>query len=417
MKRRDFIVNSALLGLSPFVLELMSGCAKATSKRKPVFVFVQLIGGNDSLNTLIPLNDYSRIVSARPNLFIPENKILPIKGTSVNGLHPSMKPIQEMYDNDLLSFVQGVGYENPSYSHFRSADVYLTGSASNEILTTGWMARYLESIYKNYPDGFPNMEHTEPPAIKVGDTGTYLFQGKTMDMSMVIDPASVFEAPDVDEVVNPDESLAAQEVRAIRNMLLQTKRYSPFLEKALAVPFEHSKMYPPTGTNPLADQLKLVARLINSGLQTSAYMVDLKGFDTHDNQVDAKNATKGPHSDLLAKLSQALACFWDDIEKMRRQDDVAGMVFSEFGRRIMSNASYGTDHGSSQAVMFFGSKINPGITGENAVIPDSLTVNDNLEVVYDFRAVYASVLRGWFNADEKVITQAVGSFDKLKVFS
>jgi len=417
MKRRTFIKNASLAALSPFVLQLMNSCTKVVAGKKPVFVFVQLIGGNDSLNTLIPLNNYKKIVEARPNLFIPEKHILPLTGTSVNGLHPSLTHIQEMYNNNLVSFVQGVGYDNPNYSHFRSSDIYLTGSSASEILSTGWMARYLETLYPDYPKGFPSAIKPDPPAIKIGDTGTFLFEGSTMDMSIVIDPASEFEAPDVSDVNSNDLTLAAKEVKAIRDMLLQTKHYAPTLKSALAVPFKHSSLYPEKGVNPLADQFKLVAKLINSGLNTSVYMVDLKGFDTHDNQVATDDSTKGPHSELLSQLSQGIACFWDDIEKMGRQQDVAGMVFSEFGRRIMSNASYGTDHGSSQAVMFFGANLKQGIIGNNPLIPEKLTVNDNLAVEYDFRSVYASVLKGWFKADEQSITKAVGPQPLLEVFT
>ncbi len=418
MKRKKFIVNTSLAAISPFVLDFLSACKSVSAKeRSPIFIFIQLTGGNDGLNTLIPLNDYSKIVEARPNLYIPEKKILPLNNTSNNGLHPSMKAVQEMYNNNLITFVQGVGYENPSYSHFRSSDIYLTGSSATEVIHTGWMARYLKTVYNNYPYGFPSALHPEPPAIKVGDTGTYLFQGEELDMSLVIDPASEFVAPDVENNNSKNESLAAIEVATIRKMLLQTKSYSSVIENALSVPFNHSKLYPKTGTNSLADQLKLVARFINSGIKTPVYMVELKGFDTHDNQVDPNDTAKGPHSDLLAKLSEAVACFWDDIVKMGREDTVAGMTFSEFGRRIMSNASYGTDHGSAQAIMLFGKNMKQGIVGKNPVIPQNLTVDNNLEVEFDFKSVYSTVLQGWFKSGKMIADKVIGQQPYIDLFS
>lgn len=157
---------------------------------RKIQVLIQLTGGNDGLNTLIPLNEYDKLVKARPNLFIPENKVLLLNGNRDTGLHPSQRGIRDMYNHGLASFVQGVGYENQNYSHFRSADIYLTGTESSKVLYTGWMARFLETKFKGYPEGFPNRENPDPPAIKVGDTGTFLFQGNEMDLSIVYGPAT-----------------------------------------------------------------------------------------------------------------------------------------------------------------------------------------------------------------------------------
>ena len=417
MKRRVFIKSSATAALFPFFLNAFAGCNSSSENRKKILVMIQLNGGNDGLNTLIPLDKYDKLSYARPNLLIPENKVLKLKGTSITGLHPSLKGIRDLYDNDLIKFVQGVGYENPDYSHFRSTDIWLTGSESTKVLYTGWMARYLETQYKNYPIGFPSTAHPDPPAVKIGETGTFLFQGNEMDMSIVIDPASGFNPPEVETSEKTSNTLAGKEVESIRNILLQTLRYSGTVNKALNSSCTHSKLYPEKGINLLADQLKMVAKMIYGGLGTSVYLVELKGFDTHDTQVDAKDTTKGAHADLLSKLSEAITCFWDDIVRMGKEKEVVGMTFSEFGRRIISNASYGTDHGSSQPLLFFGSSIDAGIIGDNPSIPDNVGVNDNLEMQFDYRSIYSSVLKNWlFTPSNELNKILLGNFPEVKIF-
>jgi uncharacterized protein (DUF1501 family) len=416
MKRKTFLKTTSLAALAPFVLSALSQCTGNTRSGKRILVLIQLVGGNDGLNTLIPLDNYKSLVEARPNLHIPENKILPLKGTSRLGLHPSLAGFQDLYNHGLMGFIQGVGYENQNYSHFRSSDIWLTGSPSNEVLYTGWMARYLETRFKNYPEGFPNDKQPDPPAIKIGDTGSYLFQGTKMDMSIVIDPATAFEPMMVDSDSQQNEGFAAAEVKTIREILLQTERYSKVIKHALATDIQHSKLYPKQGENSLADQFKVVAKLIKGGLDTSVYLVELKGFDTHDRQADPKDATKGVHADLLAKLAQAVNCFWDDMNHINRENDVLCMTFSEFGRRIMSNAGNGTDHGSSQPIMVFGNQIKGGITGKNPLIPEKATTYDNLDLQYDYRAVFASVLKQWAGASDEVIQSVLpGNFPQIDI--
>jgi hypothetical protein len=147
------------------------------------------------------------------------------------------------------------------------------------------------------------------------------------------------------------------------------------------------------------------------------YLVDLKGFDTHTEQVTKGDTTKGIHAELLAKLSQAITCFWDDVVKMGREGDVAGMTFSEFGRRIVSTSGYGTDHGSSQPLLFFGANIKQQLIGHNPIIPEKVTTEDNLPLQYDFRTVYKSVLSQWFQAPDALIAKVLPEqHDTLPIF-
>ena len=419
MNRKSFIVQSATVAAMFPLLNALHSCNKLNKgKQRKVFVFIQLAGGNDGLHTLIPLNHYKRISEVRKNIYIPEKKILPIKGTSDAGLHPSLAGIRDMFDNGLAGFVQGVGYDQPNFSHFRSSDIWLTGSESAKVLYTGWIARYLETRFKNYPDGYPNANAPHPPAIRVGETGTFLFQGKAMDMSLVINPEIPFGESGTESSDGEAESFGAEEVRTIREMLLQTDKYAGVVKKALATPFASSKQYPKAGENPLADQLKVVAQLIHAGLETSVYLVDLKGFDTHVEQCSPSDTTKGKHADLLHQLSEAITCFWDDVVHMGRESDVAGMTFSEFGRRIVSTSGYGTDHGSSQPVLFFGSDIQNNLIGHNPIIPENITVDDNLPLQFDFKSVYSSVLSEWYKAPKEVINQVLpGNFQTLNMFN
>ncbi|MBS1618518.1 MAG: DUF1501 domain-containing protein [Bacteroidetes bacterium] len=419
MNRRKFVRNSAIIASMYPLLRAVEAChTRKSGTGKKIFILIQLLGGNDGLHTLIPMDDnYGRLTRARPNIYLPENKILPIKGTSIAGLHPALIGIQDMYDHGLAGFVQGVGYDNPNFSHFRSSDIWLTGSESSQALYTGWMARYLEGRFKNYPDGYPSKAQPDPPGIKIGDTGSFLFQGKAMDMSIVVNPAIPFGASGTEDQHQASLSFGEDEVKVIREILLQTDKYSATVKKALDTPFASSKLYPKKGENSLADQLKVVSQLIHGGLDTSVYVVDLKNFDTHVEQVSASDRTKGNHANLLGKLSQAIACFWDDVVHMGREDDIAGMTFSEFGRRIASTSGLGTDHGSSQPILFFGNSIDTQLIGKNPFIPDKVSVDDNLAMQYDFKSIFTSVLQQWFDAPADQTTAIFQhKFDTLPLF-
>jgi hypothetical protein len=193
---------------------------------------------------------------------------------------------------------------------------------------------------------------------------------------------------------------AGHELTFLRQVAQQTQQYSTVITNAAAKGANKSPLYPPAGQNSLADQLKIVAQLIGGGLKTRIYVVNIGGFDTHSNQVDSTQTDIGAHATLLGKLSDAIEAFLDDIRLLRVDDRVIGMTFSEFGRRIKSNASFGTDHGAAAPVFVFGRRILNGVFGANPSLPASATVNDNIPMQYDFRSVYASVLREWFHVSD-----------------
>jgi len=409
MKRRDFIsktVPVSLLpmfiggfsvqayGRSPFLETLVS----AASETDRVFVLIQLNGGNDGLNTVIPLSEYTNLAKARANILIPEAKVLKLNDST--GLHPSLSGMADLYNKGKLSVIQSVGYPNPNFSHFRATDIWLTASDSNQYVTNGWLGRYLNEEYPSFPESYPNTVMPDPLAIQIGSTISPGLQGPSVSMGMTItDPTKFYQL--VTGTVDPAPNTpAGHELTFIRQVAQQTQQYATVIKGAAAKANTLSTMYPVSPNNSLGDQLKVVARLIAGGLKTRIYVVSLNGFDTHSNQVVLGATETGTHATLMTRLSMAISAFQDDLKLLGVEDRVVGMTFSEFGRRIISNASGGTDHGAAAPLMVFGKKIKPGIIGTNPIIPATTTAKDNLPMQYDFRSVYASILKDWFGVPQ-----------------
>lgn len=379
-----------------------------------VLVLVQLNGGNDGLNTVIPLKDYATYQKLRTNIAIPEKSVL--KLTNEAGLHPTMTGWQELWGEKKLGVIQGVSYPNPNLSHFRSTDIWMSASASNVNETTGWLGRYLNLEYPNYPEGFPNASMPDPIAIQmaavVGLTLTGL-EHQSMGIALQ-DPETFYrlvsgtDAPGTDL---PSTKLAAANVTYVREVQTKSMQFSTVI-KAAADKAKNIETYP-TG-NRLADQLKIVARLIAGGLKTRVYVVQLGGFDTHAGQTDATEPTLGTHANLLQQVSSAMTTFQRDIEKLGVAERVVSITFSEFGRRSFANESYGTDHGTSAPMFILGSPVQDGITGAS---PRLIDLKDgNLDTQYDFRQVYASILEQWFGAKKSIVKQVLfDNFTTVKV--
>jgi uncharacterized protein (DUF1501 family) len=405
MKRRDFfkhtlpatvtipaLVNGfsvkAYTGNSPLVQALLG--ATETDK---VLVLIQLNGGNDGLNMVIPLEYYSGYYNARKNIAIPQNKVLTLNGTAKTGLHSSMTGLQTLYNEGKLSIVQAVGYPSPNFSHFRATDIWMSASDSNQILPTGWVGRYLNNEFPNYPFGYPNTQSPDPLAIQLGAVSSPAFQGPGMNMGInIMNPTSFYDFLEGVEDPVPDTPWG-KELKYIRLIARQTEQYSMVI-KAAAEKVPTQGAYP--ANNDLAQQLRIVARLVKGGLKTRVYMVSTGGFDTHSNQVNALDTTTGTHARLMARVSDAIKTFMDDLKGLGVDDRVIGMTFSEFGRRIKSNSSFGTDHGAAAPVFVFGKNVKSGIVGNNPYIPVSSSVNDNIPHQYHFRSIYASILKQWF---------------------
>jgi uncharacterized protein (DUF1501 family) len=406
MNRREFITRTVPATTLPFLLNgfalqafgrspIIEALTSAAFSTNRILVLVQLVGGNDGLNTVIPLDRYSSLTAARSNILIPSNKVLSL--TATTGLHPAMTGLQAMYNNGQLLVIQSVSYPNPNFSHFRATDIWLTATDANIVGNSGWLGRYLDQDFPGYPGAYPTPAIPDPLALQIGSVVTPGLQGPTVSMGLAVtNPNASYFLPGGSDT--PPATPAGHELTFIRQVAQQTQAYSTSIKTAASKGKNLSTMYPAAGQNSLSDQLKIVAQLIAGGLQTRIYVVNIGGFDTHSGQVTAADTTLGAHATLLGKLSVGISAFEDDLRLMGAQDRVLGMTFSEFGRRIVSNASGGTDHGTAEPVIMFGSKVNAGVMGTSPVLPATPTVNDNIPLQFDFRSVYSSVLKDWFGA-------------------
>jgi len=408
MKRRDFLRSSVPAVVLPTVINGFS--VKAFAAESPlaqllngstpndhVLVIVQLSGGNDGLNTVIPIENYANYFNARSNIAIPENKILTLNAKT--GLNPAMTGMKALYDEGKLSVVQAAGYPAPNFSHFRATDIWMSASDSNEVIVNGWAGRFLNYEYPNFPVGYPNNTMPDPLGIQIGSTTSLTFQGPAASMGMSIsNPTSFYNLLSGIEDPAPNNN-AGKELKYIRLVAKQTSAYTSVV-KAAADAVTQQAPYPTN--NALADQLKIVARLVKGGLKTKIYMVSYGSFDTHSLQTTTTDTTVGAHATLLKNVSDAIKAFQDDLKFLGVEERVVGMTFSEFGRRIKSNSSTGTDHGAAAPMFLFGKQVVSKLWGDNPVIPVNASVNDNIPMQYDFRSVYASLMEHWLcvkNAD------------------
>jgi uncharacterized protein (DUF1501 family) len=418
MDRRGFIRNAASFVTIPLILNgqaiqvfgggVFSGIENTNDK---ILVLIQLDGGNDGLNTLVPLDMYSNLVKVRPQIVLPENKIL--KLTEKQGLHPEMTEIKNLFSEEQIMFIQNVGYPQPNLSHFRSKEIINSGSDSKTMVSSGWLGRYLESLHPGFPENYPNTANPHPLSVTVGSSSLPTCQGEMANMGLVMQKLNTSYHSQNDKTDFP-ETPYGFELKYIAQIMESTEKYLQVISDAADLSVSKSALWPAANTNSLADKLKIVARLIGGGLTTPVYMVNLGGFDTHSGQVEAIEKEKGQHAVLLKYFSQAVNAFLDELKLQGKSDDVIGLTFSEFGRRIASNSSNGTDHGEAFPMILFGNRINPVITGENPVIPEEVKSNANLPMKIDFRSVYASVLFHWFNLDKPQIADIL--FDEFEIF-
>lgn len=425
MKRRKFFKISAAASAAVMMNGLpvrslagnqaLRALARQTESSGRVLVLIQLIGGNDGLNTIIPLDQYSNLSAARSNILIPETSVLSINGRKDVGFHPAIEGLRNMYNDGMVNIVQSAGYDNPSFSHFRSTDIWNEGASATEYLNTGWLGRYLAQRYSGFPTGYPNNDMPDPLAIQVGSGVSPVFQGTDVSMGMAISDINSFYNL-ISSTVDPAPATpAGHELTFLRYIAQQTQSYNNSLQTAASNANNLSSLY--TTGNSLSDQLKIVARLIAGGLMTPVYLVSMSGFDNHSAQTDDTDHTIGAHATLLKKLSDAVTAFFDDCKRLKIDDRVVAMTYSEFGRRIKSNASGGTDHGTAAPVMVFGNAVNPIIIGNNPTIGQQVSVDDNIDMQYDYRSIYSSVLTDWFQLDSASVNDVLlNTYSVLPIF-
>ena len=406
MKRRKFVQLLGLTGapvlLNGFEINALRasvGDAIVDRSEGRVLVIIQLDGGNDGLNTILSLDHYHNLSKARPNLLLPEKNLLGIEDNLA--LHPSLHGLQEAYLDGQLGIVQSVGYPNQDRSHFRSIDIWNSASPAGEVWTSGWMGRYFEYLQSG---ASADLASEYPFAVSMNNAVSQTCQGVFQNYSMALhDPFSLAPIPVVSQGLVP-EGPAGRELQQLRQLLSETNRYSEKLLEAADLGNNRAE-YPEH--NSLGQQLKNVALLISGGLQTSVYHCSLQGFDTHADQVLPGNPAQGKHAQLLKELSEAVAAFQQDLQLLGIEERVVGLTFSEFGRRIRSNASFGTDHGSAAPMFLFGSCVASGVLGKSPEIGEDVDIMEGVPMQYDFRDVYGTILEDWFKVEPGAIRDLI----------
>lgn len=390
--RREFISTSAkgagLLAFSQFVPAFLRDSvakqAPLPEKDRRILVLVQLAGGNDGLNTLIPYED-SNYYRLRPSLGIRKEDALPL--TDELGLHQSCQGMKELFDEGLLSIVQNVGYPNPNRSHFRSMEIWETAAESDEYKSSGWLGRFLD----NNCSGIP--EIGEPEAMSFGNEIPITVQGDEAHNLFAMNNrlGRAGRRPDyglLDKMVG--ESRSKDNSSYLKHTMMDTLITERRIQELFAK-FKPSVTYP---NQPLGISLSNVASLISAGLPTRVYFVSLGGFDTHQGQANR-------HQILLKNLSSSLLAFQKDLHGKGLEDQVLTMTFSEFGRRASENQSGGTDHGTSAPLFVMGNQLGDSIVGQ---APDlNLGKNKDLTFSTDFRQVYSTVLDQWLDCDSQTV--------------
>jgi len=433
MRRRGFLKKLPIVAGASFVmnnlpLNALSKSAPlhrlaATSDNDRVLILIQLHGGNDGLNTVIPIDQYAEYYQLRPNLAIPDHgkrKYIDLD-SSLNvedqiGLHPDLTHMKDLYDHGKLNIVQNVAYDNVNGSHFRSRDIWFMGGDYNEYLPSGWMGRFLDHEYSGYPDNYPNAEMPDPLAIEIGN-GVSLAFHRNNGIPTAISIQNPNQFYDLITSVGgaPPESIAnthyGQELQWIMDIEEKSNQYAGRLKEVYekgsnSQNVNYPELYPfnaPSGRikNRLAPQLKMIARLLDGGVKTKIFLARLGGFDTHAEQVESYDSTMGTHAALLYHISSAMKAFQDDLKELGIEDRVLTMTFSEFGRRAFSNGSYGSDHGTAAPMFVFGKMVKPGVTGTN---PDLSNLNNgNLVHQFDYRQVFTSAIVDWLEADSDAV--------------
>jgi len=386
IKRKEFIQIGSLATASmmlPKFLKAFEEQAMVPAGNK-VVVILQLSGGNDGLNTVIPIrNDiYYR---SRPRLGIEKTKALSL--TDEVGLHPALTGFKELYDDGSLGIMNSVGYPNPDRSHFRSMDIWQTASQSTEYFTTGWVGRYLDA----------QCSGCDKPtqAIEIDDVLSLAMKGQNINGIAVKDPRRLYGTANEkffrDVLKNHKEEKGEQPVDYLYKTMAQTLSSADYI-------FQQSKLHPSSAEYPktdLGNSMKTIASLIFSDINTKVYYVSLGSFDTHVNQEMQQQR-------LFTEMNEAVKAFVKDLKSNNRFNDMMLFTFSEFGRRVSQNASGGTDHGTANNMFL----ISGGLKQKGLInsLPDLNDLDEgDLKYKVDFKNVYATVLNKWLNADDKMI--------------
>ena len=402
--RRDFMRLTGLMALgssfnlgnkslqaflpSPMLNELTtSDCGDR------ILVLVRLKGGNDGLNTIIHRNN-DEYYNIRPNLAIPESGLWALNDAF--GMPNAMQALQPFWEEGRMKVVHNVGYPEANYSHFRSSDIWASASDSNELVSTGWIGRWLESEYQAFTSAPPVV----PPALQIGVQTNMIFRAVGGSMALSIsNPQEFYQIALNGELYDaqiPGTEPHPTELRFVRSVANSAFRYSESIRAAYNSAINQAD-YP---NFYLGEEMAIVARLIKGQLGSKVYMVTIDGFDTHADQADL-------HAFLVQMVADSIAAFYDDLRASGHAQQVLTMTFSEFGRTIFENGSAGTDHGTGAPMMIFGEEIGSGFHGAE---PDLINVDMYGDPFFsiDFREAYATVMQNWLCVHPEVIDHVLG---------
>jgi uncharacterized protein (DUF1501 family) len=401
MKRRHFINTSALASVGTM---LIPNFLKALEVQKlnrnqetdNILIIIQLSGGNDGLNTTIPYQN-DLYYQARPRLAVPKNDVL--KLTDEVGFNPVMQGLKSVFEEGYLSIINNVGYPNPDRSHFRSMDIWHTASDSSVYWQSGWVGRYLDSACAGLDC------KTAYNAIEVDDTLSLAMKGLNIKGLAIKDVNKFFkstQSPALKALAKMEKTADEHEnVSYLYKTLAETVSSANYIQEKTKI----AKSFANYPMNAFGQQLKTIAQLINSGLETNVYYASLSGFDTHVNQ-------KNQQERLLKIYADGMKALLDDLKKSGKIKQTLIMTFSEFGRRVAQNASGGTDHGTANNLFLMGGNLKkPGIYNEMPNLTD-LDEGD-LKYKIDFRSIYATLLEKHLQTNSEKILN--GKFDLLGI--
>ena len=393
MKRRQFIKQSSLASSLFFVPNFVRAFENVASSKLGFkrLVILQLSGGNDGLNSIIPFtNDiYYR---SRSTIAIAKNNVL--KCTDELGFHESLLPLKQLYDEGYVSIINNVGYPNPNRSHFRATDIWQTASGSEQYLQSGWIGRYLDENAKK-----------SHQAIEMDDSLSLALKGEFLNGLAVKNPRTLFRTsqdPYFKKVLNHynDSHLSEHNLGYLYKSMISAHSSAKYIFETTRTSSSNQK-YP---NNDFGRQLKTIAEFINSGIETKVYYSSLDGFDTHANQVNTQKR-------LLKNYADGVFALVEDLKQNNTFKDTLILTFSEFGRRVKQNAGNGTDHGSANNVFIIGEHLKkPGFYNNLANLQD-LDDNGDIKFEIDFRTIYATVLSKWLEVNDNKILNS--SFKKL----
>lgn len=384
MERRKFLKNSALASSLFFAPNFIKAFESVATERLGYkrLVIIQLAGGNDGLNTIIPHNN-DLYYNARPRLAITKDII---KLNDDLGFHPSLTPLRSLFDNGELSIINNVGYPNPVRSHFRSMDIWQTASGSDEYLQSGWLGRYLD-------------KHGKKPynAIEMDEQLSLAMKGERFNGIATNDYRVLYNTskdPYFKNVLNHynDAHLSEHNLGYLYQTMIEAKSSANYIYENTKIKLSQQD-YP---QNKFAKQLKNVAQFITSGLDTKVFYTSLGGFDTHANQDNKQKR-------LLSQYAESVSAFVKDLKRNETFENTLILTFSEFGRRVKQNAANGTDHGTANNVFVIGKNLKKaGFYNDLASLSD-LDTNGDLKYSIDFRSVYATILSQWMNVSTEDI--------------